>query len=666
MGITVVIPMLIALQVSIIGFQLILSYFLILDTTVSALLTITYIDLNRRSKVYLERMEIFYKRKPADMTKYRIAALIPVFNEDVHMVAENAVTAGYSVWGFENVFILDDSTDLGKIQDLKIISEKTGFNLVRRNNRRGFKAGAINDWLKVWKDKYDYVFVLDADQRPIPGSLDKVMTFFTEDNLAYIQFPQYYSRPETYLGLAAWLQQVPFLRVIMKGRNIRRTPFVLGSGVLMKIKPLMEVGGFYEKSVTEDIFTSVLLQEKGYKGRYVDFPAIWEGQAPNTYLGYWTQQGRWSLGAFQLLPKLLSSRLKLSQFWDFVSGGFYWLKTGLLALVEISAPVLYLVFGIPFFIYHATTFFILYMLLFVPPLVSYLISLRKYGYKFKEFLLHQGIQAMDAFPTSLSLFSALSGKERPFKVTPKGIGEKAPRRLVWPIYLTLALLGISILSGLYRIIRGSGVDYALSIAINIFWASWMLVIFAIGLYLSNQKKRPPEVVNATRQLYNEEFLSLYPVLYNAMTLESSIGLYYSELSDIMPDKKIRKLIIEEAKESMRHADTYRDCMIEIGHLEQNLDSEPALSFAGLISEKIGDRYDMCIKNAAQFKGSLDECVGLVEELLMGSMAQFSIEVLRTRIDPKNLKRLSQIFQDERDHFRINLDLLDKLSKVTME
>lgn len=606
------------------------------------------------------KWKIFFANKPEDISKYRIAALIVSFNEAPFMVAQNAVTAGYSVWGLKNVFVLDDSTDPKIVDGLKEISGNVGFNLVRRSGRRGYKAGAINDWLKEWKDKYDYIFVLDADQRPIPGALDRVMGFFSDKNIAYVQFPQYYSNPKTYIALAAWLQQVPFLRLIMKGRDTRGTPFILGSGVILSVKPLLEVGGFYEETVTEDIYTSVLLQGKGYYGRYVDFPAVWKGEAPDSYQGYWIQQSRWSFGGFQIFRRLFFLKLKFKQFWDFFIGGLYWFKISLFVLFEVAAPFVFLVFGISLFKAQAAVFFVLYLLIFASSLLYYLISLRKYGYRFREFMLHNGVQFMDSFPVLSSFFMALSGMRRPFNVTPKGKDRKDPISIVLPTYTFLGLLLIALASGIFRMAHSSSIAYISAIGINLFWVSWMIMGFSAGIFILVQTKMPSKIVNGARQIYDKELVSLYEVIHNAVILERIIADYYSKLSQEINDGKMKNTMLDEANESMRHASIYEECLANAGLSVGSNNSTATEHFAFVIEEKVRAMRKNCIEAQSEHKRNLADCIGLDEELIMRSMAEFSVEVLEPVIKGELLSKLSSIIDDEEDHYWENIEIIKDL------
>src|SRR3989442_6707929 len=62
-----------------------------------------------------------------------------------------------------DVFVLDDSSDPGKRALVDRVAEEIGATVLRRQGRKGFKAGAINRWLSVHGREYEYFVLLDAD-----------------------------------------------------------------------------------------------------------------------------------------------------------------------------------------------------------------------------------------------------------------------------------------------------------------------------------------------------------------------------------------------------------------------------------------------------------------------------------------------------------------------
>jgi len=190
------------------------------------------------------------------------------------VVAETAVSSQFITDKPGDVYFLDDSTDQDIRGGLDAYSAEFSFSIVRRESRKGHKAGALSNWLKTCGDKYDYVLVLDADQRVTPNSLEYLLRFFDDPDISFVQAPQYYSELSNVLSASVYIQQVPFLRVTMKGRQINNSAFNLGGGVVYRVKHLLEVGGLYEESVTEDVATSIIMHGRNLKSIYMDLPLI--------------------------------------------------------------------------------------------------------------------------------------------------------------------------------------------------------------------------------------------------------------------------------------------------------------------------------------------------------------------------------------------------------
>ena len=55
-----------------------------------------------------------------------------------------------------DVFVLDDSSDPGKRAVVDRVAGEVGATVLRREGRKGFKAGAINRWLSVHGREYEY------------------------------------------------------------------------------------------------------------------------------------------------------------------------------------------------------------------------------------------------------------------------------------------------------------------------------------------------------------------------------------------------------------------------------------------------------------------------------------------------------------------------------
>lgn len=196
----------------------------------------------------------------------RVAILMPVC-DDFDSEAANIVVAYKDK--SHDMFILDDSVSEVSRNEIDAWTKQstTKVTVVRRPSRVGFKAGNINCWLKHYgrEGKYEYIFVLDSDERLSKGYLQRLLGYAHGKNPAFVQ-GCHKARPgqswfEDVLGLAVatgWHGQLP-------GRNLCGVPPILGHGVLLNVADIVSVGGIPEV-VSEDLALTIMLAEKGRKG----------------------------------------------------------------------------------------------------------------------------------------------------------------------------------------------------------------------------------------------------------------------------------------------------------------------------------------------------------------------------------------------------------------
>jgi len=418
-----------------------------------------------------------YRRKLISPSRSwgRVAAVITTYNEDPEIVKGTAVSVLTALRDRGDVFILDDSDREGVKRNIDRL-EKLGVKIFRRTGRRGYKAGAVNDFLKAFGGKYDFLAIFDADQRPLPTFFDELLPYFSDKRVAFVQAPQAYTEVYTGVGEAAFWQQQPFLRVIMRAR----VPFSLGSGTVFRVDCLKEVGGLDENTVTEDISTSIDLHARGYKSVYVDRELLWFGIPPLDLGAYLSQQSRWAFGSFQILGKILKSNLDFRTFIDYFSGWLYWLKVGPVALMEMLAPVFFLLFSVRYMIIDPVLYLTVYIPFFVSTLSTYLASMRDSNYGIKGFFYHHSIQLLEFTVVCSAFLSWILRRRKPFKVTPKKAGS-FQLRLLAPHILLLILLTLSIARGLEEL--STSIDYKLKLTllINIMWAAYFIPFLLFGL-----------------------------------------------------------------------------------------------------------------------------------------------------------------------------------------
>jgi cellulose synthase/poly-beta-1,6-N-acetylglucosamine synthase-like glycosyltransferase len=244
------------------------------------------------------------------LNKPKVAMLYTTMN-DVVPECLSSTTQTYP----SDVFVLDDSTDVDKKPIVEKIAEEEGYRILRRQNRRGFKAGAINNWISKYGDKYDYIVLLDSDSY-IPSD-------WVESSLMYAEHPTN-SKIAIFQGLVnIWNLDNRFIETLaplhVLGQDIWEkrlanhldTVFCYGHNVLIRVKPILELGGFVEGYVSEDFATAVKLSENGYKSRFI--PIHTYEAMPENIRGFIKRQNKWTRGSMEFYSFSKSSQLSRTQ-----------------------------------------------------------------------------------------------------------------------------------------------------------------------------------------------------------------------------------------------------------------------------------------------------------------------------------------------------------------
>lgn len=410
----------------------------------------------------------------------RVACLISSFNEPPEVLEETVAAVLAMDYPAKSVFILDDSTQPELRQAAQIIAARYGIECVQRTNRRGFKAGAINEFLP--QISADYIALFDADALPTAAFLREcVPQIESNPKLAFLQTPQFYANAQvSYTALASSRQQNVFYEFICEGKSVSRAAFCCGTNVIFRRAALEDVGGFNEKSVTEDFATSFTMHARGWDSLYLNRTYVYS-LAPENLAAYFTQQSRWSFGtlstARQFLKQFVTRPRSLSagQWWEYFLSATYYL-VGWVNFIFILLPIAFLFFDIKPLRQDVST----YLLVFVPYLLftlnMFYSGMEARGYRLGESVLGQQIGFL-SFPIHMkSAISALLGQKRPFGVTPKGVGGRISWFALWPqiglLILSLAAFGY----GIYRVAAGLENDVT-AIGLNSLWALyhvWML------------------------------------------------------------------------------------------------------------------------------------------------------------------------------------------------
>lgn len=291
--------------------------------------------LKRQESAVSRTVPMYVHRKPI-----KVDVFIPVYGEPVAEILATAVAAR-NIYGKHRTFILDD----GGSDDVELLAHKVGVEYIRRPVHNNAKAGNINHALSITDG--DFYLILDADFVAYPTILYETIPFFENDNLAFVQTPQFYDNENNFVSSAANFMQNVFYSLIQSGKNRFNAAFCVGTNVVFRRKAVEAIGGMYTKSKSEDIWTSLQLHEKGYDSVYIP-NVLAVGKTPETLMAYSKQQLRWATGSFEIFLRanpLTRRRLTVDQRLQYFATTSYYF-VGFSSLLLLLLPPLQIFFNL--------------------------------------------------------------------------------------------------------------------------------------------------------------------------------------------------------------------------------------------------------------------------------------------------------------------------------
>lgn len=235
---------------------------------------------------------------------------IPMFNEP-NVVAQAAEGAVALDWPRDrlHIQILDDSTDNTPEIAAAVVARlrAQGFDIqhVRRDNRAGYKAGALAEGLA--RNNAPFVAMLDADFRAPRDWLRRaVPVLLTDPRAAFCQQRcDFQSAEDNALTRVQQLMQDAHYMVEQAARHGRGVPMQAnGTATVWRRAAIDDAGGWSGETLTEDLDLTLRCYLRGWRAALLLEPAC-VGEMPATMRDFETQQSRWSSGFLQVARKLL-------------------------------------------------------------------------------------------------------------------------------------------------------------------------------------------------------------------------------------------------------------------------------------------------------------------------------------------------------------------------
>jgi cellulose synthase (UDP-forming) len=388
--------------------------------------------------------------------------LIPVYDEPLEIVSATIVAATRLPGARLRVAVLDD----GNRAALAELAERHGARYIRRGVNTGAKAGNLNHALA--RTDAPYVLVLDCDHVPGPKLLSTMLPRLADEQVAFVQAPQYYANADASpIARAAWAQQALFFGPIACGKDRHRAMFCCGTNVLFRRAALEDVGGFPEHSITEDF--ELYVSE-----------VVARGLGPEDMASYVSQQQRWATGCLSALPTVMRARLPWRLRLQYLLSASYFLS-GWAVLVYMALPVVRVLTGAQPVAGASADQFLLH---FAPYFMAALLMVAWTGagaYTFAAFSL-----ASSSFWIAVqSTLRLLLRRPHRFVVTPKRGATVRQPRAVWPALVTIAVLVTSALVGLARPLTPAMLN-------NVSFLCVHVIVLAVGVSPALRRVRAAE------------------------------------------------------------------------------------------------------------------------------------------------------------------------------
>ncbi|MBN2346943.1 MAG: glycosyltransferase family 2 protein [Candidatus Aminicenantes bacterium] len=367
----------------------------------------------------------------------RVTIQLPMYNE--MYVAERLIDAVVKIdYPRErlDIQVLDDSTD----ETVSIASRRVEYHrrqgvdisYLHRRNRQGFKAGALEEGMKVAKG--EFIAVFDADFLPHKRFLMQAIHFFTSSEIGMVQMR--WSHLNRNFSLITNLQSI-FLDghfVIEHTARNRSGRFFNFNGTagIWRRSAIIDGGGWQHDTLTEDLDLSYRAQMKGWKFIYLAEHSV-PAELPVDVVAFKTQQHRWAKGSIQtakkLLPRIFRSslplRVKVEAFFHLAANIAYLLMVPL--SISILPVVIFrrnlnwgqmVIYDVPLFLLATASVSAFYI-------VSQKELYSNWTRTFKYLPLLMGLGIGLSVNNSLAVLEALLNKESEFVRTPKfGIEKK--------------------------------------------------------------------------------------------------------------------------------------------------------------------------------------------------------------------------------------------------
>ncbi len=366
-----------------------------------------------------------------------VTVQLPIYNEKyvIDRLIKAVSSMDYPKDKFE-VQVLDDSDD-ETVDIVKRIVEglqDKGVQIshVRREDRSGYKAGALAYGLTLAKG--EFIAIFDADFMPNPNFLRATLAYFTDKEVGMVQARWEHVNQDYSLlteAQAFHLDAHFTLEQFSRDAGGYYMNFNGTAGVWRK-ECIIDAGGWQHDTLTEDLDLSYRAQLKGWKFKYVDEIGA-PAELPAEMGAIKSQQYRWMKGGAEVARKILftlwKANIPLSKK---LHGTAHLLSSSVFIMVLLlgatSVPLLYIKHvlfdgNIEFLLLPVTGLFLSFIILAFFYFITFRTRETNFKSAFKRFSLYYipylSLTMGLSLHNSIAVIQGYIGKRTPFIRTPK-------------------------------------------------------------------------------------------------------------------------------------------------------------------------------------------------------------------------------------------------------
>ena len=447
-------------------------------------------------------------REPTPAPRGRtVDVFITTYDEPLEVLRRTAMGAR-AIQYPHRTYVLDD----GKRDEVMEMAKELGIGYIRRAGNANAKAGNLNFALSVTSG--DFILQLDTDHVPLPHIVDRILGYFNDPKVAFIQTPQDFYNTDSFTHVfneearTLWEENRIFYSLLQPGKDRVNASFFCGSCGMLRRSALEDIGGFSTQTIIEDMETSLKMHTRGWKSVYHAEPLAF-GLSPGSAAAFHVQRLRWAEGSMQMLRKmnpLTLQGLTPGQRAAYFAANVYPID-GLQKAIFYIAPVIFLLTGMVPLI--ADTEALLWRL--IPYLVitvtAFELLARGTGWLF----IQERYNMAKFFTYILSLRAYFTNKKLKFNVTPKGVTD-VPAKTYMPQLVLMVASIVALIFAPFAYYYG-WVNYQVESMQLAFWMSGVWVIW--NVYFAAIVVRL--CLQAKQQRSDHRFLDQFPITVRMLT-----------------------------------------------------------------------------------------------------------------------------------------------------